>query len=734
MGVVDSVIQLGAGGQQRRYWNEYDNDFNRIRFRDPRLVTRQWTYDAAGRVTAETGDRSPWQTATEYRFWGPSGLLDSVRTRSNLFVRRSYDVAGRLTQLRFPARDTASSARGDTVTMTYDVAGRMLSATNRTGSILRQYYREGTLRRDSTINGGNTLTQQFRYNLADQRTWYNSYEGTGIKPFQLDYQYTLGQLYRIIIDYPGTVLGNDTATYSWEAGGRRSQLVTPHRATLRWFYDLDGRVRRVYTTAHSCGAYGCATDDSAVVDKRYRSYNRVGSPLAIAEYVGQHVEVDTFAFDPYGQMTMRIHSGIRRDYTYDLSGNRIEEVLPGGAILRSTVWDSTNWVIADTTWVGTTPTPVATHVRDPGGELIQDQPFAMTLFRNFWYDALGRMTSTGVYSVGTSGPVDANDPSLGEGSITGTYLYLEDTCRYDALGRRAKVCGGWPTMHDGDAVTWVAGTRIIHGASLDEPLVAWDSSYSNRQIHYFLTDGAGRLLSYTDSNGYDARMTFLSIYNDRAIHGGAIANAEGFGASAGESGNVPDVSYFRNRYYDQRSGRWLQEDPIGLAGGTNLYAYVGNNPATYTDPFGLKADTLKYNGKTLTLSADDGTVKWQGSATSGRPGATSADQAQADFGPIPEGSYTTGRIFHEEGLAKVIFGIRTFGADYGDFRTPLTPTTATDSQGRSSFWLHGGSRPGSAGCIDVGPRDVSLFTLLRQANGPVPLIVGYPQQPIRTAP
>jgi len=34
-------------------------------------------------------------------------------------------------------------------------------------------------------------------------------------------------------------------------------------------------------------------------------------------------------------------------------------------------------------------------------------------------------------------------------------------------------------------------------------------------------------------------------------------------------------------------GTFLTQDPIGLAGGTNLYAYAGNNPVAWSDPFGL---------------------------------------------------------------------------------------------------------------------------------------------------
>ena len=47
------------------------------------------------------------------------------------------------------------------------------------------------------------------------------------------------------------------------------------------------------------------------------------------------------------------------------------------------------------------------------------------------------------------------------------------------------------------------------------------------------------------------------------------------------------LTYFRARWYNPETGRWLSKDPIGISGGLNLYAFVGNNPVNFTDPSGL---------------------------------------------------------------------------------------------------------------------------------------------------
>jgi RHS repeat-associated protein len=60
-----------------------------------------------------------------------------------------------------------------------------------------------------------------------------------------------------------------------------------------------------------------------------------------------------------------------------------------------------------------------------------------------------------------------------------------------------------------------------------------------------------------------------------------------WGSMANMKQNATGGLDMRNRVYDPKSGRFTQEDPIGLAGGMNLYGFANGDAVNYSDPFGL---------------------------------------------------------------------------------------------------------------------------------------------------
>jgi len=60
-----------------------------------------------------------------------------------------------------------------------------------------------------------------------------------------------------------------------------------------------------------------------------------------------------------------------------------------------------------------------------------------------------------------------------------------------------------------------------------------------------------------------------------------------FGFKSGLYDPDTGLVHFGARWHDPETGRWISKDPILLAGGLNLYAFCGNDPVNFFDPWGL---------------------------------------------------------------------------------------------------------------------------------------------------
>jgi len=103
---------------------------------------------------------------------------------------------------------------------------------------------------------------------------------------------------------------------------------------------------------------------------------------------------------------------------------------------------------------------------------------------------------------------------------------------------------------------------------------------------WYAFDERGNVSARTGSSGGVASSDLSDAFGNVTSTGGP--DVFGFGGQAGyytdaETGLI----LCTHRHYDPQQGRFLTRDPLGYAGGINLYSYTANNPVNRMDPSGL---------------------------------------------------------------------------------------------------------------------------------------------------
>jgi RHS repeat-associated protein len=123
------------------------------------------------------------------------------------------------------------------------------------------------------------------------------------------------------------------------------------------------------------------------------------------------------------------------------------------------------------------------------------------------------------------------------------------------------------------------------------------------------------------------------------------------GQSYGFTGLEHDESglvYARNRYYSPALGRFISEDPIGFGGGSNFYAYCGNDPINFTDPLGLMAMGLYDGGGVWFGGTADSPALAFGGPTRTPAASYRCPRAEVDeSSPAFDGGFVSMRSQHE---------------------------------------------------------------------------------------
>ena len=482
----------------------------------------------------------------------------------------SYDGDG---NLRF-----ATDRKGQMIELQYDVVDRLIKKIMQPGEpeeVVRNISYDLVDNVTSIMDSDSSLA--FTYDLLS-RLETASTVGAPVQPgVVLTATYDANNN-RVSLDDP---IGQSTFTY--DALNRLTDLVTPSLPAQPILYTYDTLSRRTgvslpngVDTSLTFDTAGRLTDISHVlggitsVSSFAYGHDNVNNRTSLTQT--RPVSVQTtlaYVYDDLDRLTQATNPEVAapdETFGYDPVGNRLNR---DGQVVDSTF--------------------------DGADRLIEDEQFC------YVYDVNGNLSSK-----------TAKVASACTGGITSYTWDAEDRLeridlpgggfaeyRYDGLGRRIeKDVSGTITryIYDGSAILLeydgsnVLLTRYTHGPEIDDPVMIerdLDASgtFELTEIFFYHTDGLGSVTDLIDSTGAVARSLVYDSYGGITQDTGGVAQP--FAYTGRELDAESGLYFYRARYYDPATGRFLSQDPIGFAAGDeNLYRYVFNSPVNLIDPDG----------------------------------------------------------------------------------------------------------------------------------------------------
>ena len=555
--------------------------------------------------------------------------LSEVGGASSIDGERYVDPAGKAAVDSLYLGMGRVLSAGQRHTSYYDNKGRLeTTSTDDTylgGNVSMQWFGytdAGALRGDTTVfSDGASVRRRYEYNRRGQRTLAADTlvatlgSVTGDKGGEIRYAYDsltarLTSISSYALPSTGSLALVGTLTVAYDAGGRdtlRTMTLngSANPVTRRTTYDAAGRVSGITVKSGSTVRYSMGST----------TYSPLGELRSATEWRRNLTGSITFKYDSvYGTRRLLVsNSNVSLQsyvYAYDVFGNRLSEThvsSTGEDPCTSTV----TYTYATDNRLLTRPTTTPTcaefrrYVTDQAGMRLAELDSlsgyaglqsAMTYTAAgqlyyavtpraaagpydhawHWYDAGGRRMMSHVASGSTLGASVRPDSSWG----TRTY-YLNDG---DDVGL---------TLVKGSGPTWRYHQRYLL-TGLDEVAALRLSLNGTPTNLAVVSDRQGSFLMAVEASGAEKSEAgfYLTGPFGQLESGSAAATDGGTHAGLGFTGAGTATAaggyvYLRNRWYDPQTGRFLSQDPIGLAGGVNLYAYAGNNPVSFSDPFGL---------------------------------------------------------------------------------------------------------------------------------------------------